>query len=126
MSQIRPSGNVRQKQPRIHNERHLKAIRQCNCLVCGKYQPSEAAHIRYGDMSHGKFATGMQEKPDDKWTLPLCSDCHREQHSMNEQKFWKLKGIDPLEMAAKLFRENDEVTQMQDMVSDGFIMRVMR
>lgn len=133
MSQIKPMGTLRQKQPRIHNEAHLKAIRQCNCLVCGKFQPSEAAHIRYGDTSYGKFATGMGQKPDDKWTVPLCADCHRNgsekrkaQHQMNERKFWEQEGIDPLEVAIELFACDNHVTRMQDMVSDNFIMRVMR
>uniref|UniRef100_A0A2A4YRR0 Uncharacterized protein n=1 Tax=OCS116 cluster bacterium TaxID=2030921 RepID=A0A2A4YRR0_9PROT len=51
--------------------------------------------------------TGMQEKPHDKWTVPLCAWCHREgpnaQHKMNECKFWKERNIDPVETAGPCF-----------------------
>ena len=133
MSQIKSTSEPRQKQPRIHNEAHLKAIRQCNCLVCGTSSPSEAAHIRYSAMRYGKFHTGMGQKPDDKWTVPLCARCHRvgdetitAQHQMSERKFWKGHGVDPIEIAAELYACGYHVTRMQDIVSDNFIMRVMR
>lgn len=133
MSQIKPMTDVRQKQPRKKNENHLKAIRQCNCLVCGASYPSEAAHIRYSSMRYGKFHTGMGQKPDDKWTVPLCARCHRigdkkitAQHQMSERKFWKAHGINPIEIAAELYACDSHVTRMQDMVTDNFIMRVMR
>jgi hypothetical protein len=44
----------------------------------------------------------MQEKPSDKWTVPLCGRHHREQHTMNEMEFWKKYQIDPFMLAMKL------------------------
>lgn len=122
MSQIKPMGKLRQKNPRQRDEHHLKAIRQCDCIVCGHYQPSEAAHIRFGNMRYGKFATGMQEKPSDMWVLPLCASCHRHgpdaQHSMNEEKYWEGHNIDPLDAAHQLYRCNCHVSKMRAIVNE--------
>lgn len=49
----------------------LKAIRKMICCSCGADAPSQAAHSNFG--IHGK-AKGM--KADDRYTLPLCHDCH--------------------------------------------------
>jgi len=52
---------------------------------------------------HGKEWTGMQEKPSDRWSLPLCNTHHREQHAFgNELKWWASKGIDPFLLAISL------------------------
>ena len=63
----------------------------------------EAAHVRYPDPVYGKRSTGMQEKPSDQWTVPLSPEMHRSQHEHDELKWWKSKGIDPLEIASKLY-----------------------
>jgi len=52
----------------------------------------------------------MQEKPDDRWSVPLCGPlsngifvsrgCHAEQHGMNEMIFWRIAGLDPFIIAA--------------------------
>lgn len=47
----------------------------------------------------------MAEKPSDKWCLPVCRDHHAEQHSMNEQEFWRKYRILPLALAMKLYSE---------------------
>jgi hypothetical protein len=45
----------------------------------------------------------MAEKPDDKWTTPLCRKHHDEQHaSGNELFWWASKGIDPFGLALAL------------------------
>lgn len=122
MSQIKPTGTLRQKLPRQRDEHHLKAVRQCDCLTCGSPAPNEAAHIRYGNMRLGKFHTGMQEKPSDMWTLPLCATCHRTgqsaQHSMNERAFWKMHNIDPLDVAMRLFACNTDAAAMNSIVNE--------
>ncbi|MDG9793659.1 hypothetical protein N5D24_24725, partial [Brucella anthropi] len=41
-------------------------------------------------------------KPDDRWTVPLSPEMHREQHSMNEQDFWQRYKIDPCQVAMAL------------------------
>lgn len=90
------------KRPREHDEAHLKFIRTLPCVVTGA-RNVEAAHIRYGDISYHKPTTGMGEKPHDKWTVPLSPAEHRKQHSMSEQAYWAEVGINPLDLAIKLW-----------------------
>ena len=94
--------NLRQRQPRQRDERHLDYIRSLPCAICKDDTSTEAAHIRTASLAHGKNATGMQEKSSDKWALPLCNRHHREQHTMNEMAFWKKYGIDPFMLALSL------------------------
>ena len=67
----------------------------------------EAAHLRYADARYSKLDTGRGRKPDDKWAVPLCADCHREgpeaQHNSNERAWWEKIGIDPLLVALLLW-----------------------
>lgn len=93
--------NLRQRQPRERDNKHLDFIRSLPCCICGGID-TEAAHIRTASLAHGKKHTGMAEKPSDKWTLPLCNKHHREQHETNELAFWKGYGIDPFMLAITL------------------------
>ena len=54
------------------DSKRLKAIRKMICCACGADAPSQAAHSNFG--IHGK---GKGIKADDKYTIPLCHDCHR-------------------------------------------------
>lgn len=90
--------------PRVHNNGHLDFIRGLPCLICGNDIETQAAHIRYGDRSAGKRQTGMGEKPDDSFTIPLCGNCHRNQHRMNEMAFWVTHKIDPIRVALALWK----------------------
>jgi len=94
---------LRQRQPRERDEKHLDFIRSLPCCICGGID-TEAAHIRAGSIENGKIYTGLQEKPSDKWSLPLCNSHHREQHSMNELAFWSSYQIDPFLLAISLKR----------------------
>ena len=89
------------KRPRKADNAHLAFIRTLPCLITGK-RPVEAAHIRYADPVYGKREVGGAEKPDDRWTVPLCPEKHREQHDMNERAFWLIHKIDPLRVALAL------------------------
>lgn len=100
---------MRIKHPRSHEMAHLRYIRQLPCVVCLNDIQTEAAHIRFGDMRAGKRYTGMGEKPDDKWTLPLCNAHHAEQHRVGEDHFWRKHGIDPLRTAAFLHMHTGDV-----------------
>ena len=91
-----------QKRPRKHDETHLKWIRTLPCIITGAYGV-EAAHIRYAAPQYGKNETGMGEKPDDRWTIPLAPEMHREQHAMNERAFWLKHGIDPCRVSLALY-----------------------
>lgn len=95
-------GRVRQRQPRIKNEKHLAFIRTLPCLICGS-PGCDAAHIRFACEKAGKRAVGIGEKPDDRWTVPLCRHHHTQQHSKNEKIFWDEKGIDPIYKALILW-----------------------
>lgn len=92
-----------QKRPRRENGKHLAWIRTLPCVITGQYGV-EAAHIRYAAPEYGKRDTGKAEKPDDDWVIPLAPELHREQHSMNEVKFWTKYGIDPCRVALALSR----------------------
>ena len=100
----------RKKRPRQRAEDHLRFIRGLPCLITGK-RPVEACHIRYADPKNGKREVGGGEKPDDKYTVPLCPEKHREQHDMNERDFWEAHGIDPVVVAQALWANSgdDEV-----------------
>lgn len=98
---------AKRRSPRRRAEAHLAFIRTLPCVVCGKCGETEAAHVRYGDRMAGKRPTGMQEKPDDRFTVPLCAQHHRlqsdAQHNSNERQWWARIGIDPLILALALF-----------------------
>lgn len=93
-------GNFRR--PRIKDERHLRVIRRLPCVVSGQ-QPCECCHIRFADRRFNKRETGLGERPDDMWVLPMIRDCHIDQHSGNEQEFWKSKDIDATALAKVLY-----------------------
>lgn len=88
--------SLRQRQPRKQDVKHLQFIRELPCLVCGDPHSTEAAHVRYGWRKAAKRDVGKAEKPDDRWALPLCGRCHREQHAGGEQMFWHARNIDPI------------------------------
>jgi hypothetical protein len=108
---------MRLKHPRIHDEKHLEFIRQLPCVSCGNDTSTEAAHLRAGDLRYGKKAAGMQEKPSDRWTLPLCSGCHRQQHQGNELEFWTNAGIDPFVLSMTLHNITGDHELAQEVIS---------
>lgn len=55
------------------DSKRLKAIRKMICCECGADAPSQAAHSNFG--VHGK---GKGIKADDKYTIPLCVNCHQD------------------------------------------------
>jgi hypothetical protein len=93
------------KQPREQSGDHLAFIRGLPCLVTGRTDGVEAAHIRYGDILFGKRETGKGEKPSDCWVVPLHRDRHRDQHLHGDERdWWRRLGIDPLQVALALHR----------------------
>jgi hypothetical protein len=100
---------LRQRHPRMVDGGFLAWLRKRRCAFCGKHPPTQAAHIRMAHLEIGKRETGKQEKPDDKWALPLCQWCHLDgpesQHKIGEEKFWGLAEINPFELAQKLYVE---------------------
>lgn len=96
--------NIAFRKPRVEDHKHLDFIRGLPCLCCGDNVHTEAAHIRMASMRAAKRPTGMGEKPDDCWTVPLCGNHHREQHGINERVFWLNHDIDPIFVALALKR----------------------
>jgi hypothetical protein len=86
------------------SKKHLDFIRGLSCIICGDNTSVQAAHIRYSDASVGKVNSGLGKKPDDRYTIPLCGDCHTLQHTEGEQRFWRDHGINPLGVADRLYR----------------------
>jgi hypothetical protein len=107
------------KQPRQHVESHLRFIRSLPCLVTGA-RDVEAAHIRYGNMRWGKHSTGMGEKPDDQWVVPLSTKMHREQHDFgDEELWWRQKGIDPVLIAMALWRATGDEQACESIIREA-------
>lgn len=95
---------LRQKRPVTRDPKHLAFIRTLPCCICGNNIQTEAAHIRMGSTRYNKAPCGMQERDDD-WTVPLCHLHHAEQHTMGEEKFWEMVGIDLFALAISLRRK---------------------
>jgi hypothetical protein len=92
------------KRPRQKDDRHLSFIRLLPCTICGDNTTVEAAHIRYPDPRAAKRQTGKGERPDDKWTIPMCGNHHRLQHEFgDEEMFWRGVGCDPIFIALALY-----------------------
>ncbi len=91
------------RRPRKHDEAHLRFIRQLPCAICLDNTSTEAAHIRYTELKVGRINPGMQQKPHDWFTVPLCGEHHREQHSQNERAWWRGYEIDPNTLALALY-----------------------
>lgn len=94
------------KRPRKESVDHLKWIRSLPCIITGKRGLVAAAHVRYGDPAYGKRETGLGEKPDDRWSVPLSHHLHTgdlaTQHANGEREWWAGHKIDPLSVALAL------------------------
>lgn len=110
---IKPRSDLGPRRPRIQDRSHLAFIRQLPCVACFIEGRTEAAHIRFGDPEWDKRETGMAEKPDDKWSAPLCNLCHRDgqdaQHKSGERDWWAARSIDPLKLATELYAVSGDI-----------------
>jgi len=89
-----------QRQPREHDEGHLRFIRREPCCICG-----DDVHV---EAHHPRFTAGFGEKAHDDLAVPLCGRHHRELHRMNEAEFWASYGINPHLLAVAYQRERQE------------------
>ena len=85
--------------------KHQAFIRALPCVACGKPAPSECAPVAGG--TEGRI--GLQ--PNDCYAVPLCGPasvwddcCHSRQHYFGRTRFWSEIGIEPLGLAARLWR----------------------
>lgn len=104
------------KSPREKDDVHLLSIRQCQCVACGGTDKVESAHVRMASGAHGK-RSGMGEKPDDKWTVPLCQRDHRRQHEIGELTFWHELRISPVQLAIELYAASPDIQVMRAIVA---------
>jgi hypothetical protein len=87
---------------RVRDKQHLRFVAAQPCLLCGA-APSDAHHIRYAQ------PRAMSRKVSDEFTVPLCRAHHNELHREgNEAAWWHDMGIDPLEVAKRLWEESNE------------------
>lgn len=117
---------VRFRQPRVKDEAYLNQIRKLPCVVCLQGERSQAAHIRSASRSHGKRHTGMGEKPDDRWTVPLCARHHvsgpdSQHHHGDELKWWMARGIDPFELASELYENKGNQIAMLHVITTTYL-----
>jgi hypothetical protein len=82
---------------------HQEFIRSLPCLACGKPAPSEFVPVL--------GAVGLGVSPNERYLVPLCgpatiwSDCcHSRLHYRGPRHFWSELGIDPLDLARRLWR----------------------
>lgn len=111
-----------QRQPRIKNDAHCGFIRELPCLVCGDATSTECAHVRFACLSVGKRQCGIAEKPDDKFTVPLCNRHHTAQHDYgDEQDWWNGHNIDPIRVALALYSVTGEYERGLQIVTANFV-----
>lgn len=109
----------RMRSERVHDDKHLALVRKCMCMVCGMDPAGEAAHVRISSAAHSKPNTGSR-KPDDKWTLPLCHECHMRQHSEGELTFWYRIGLSAVHWCQELFRVTGDLDAMRATVMRSY------
>ena len=84
---------------RIRDRKHVRAVAQQPCLVCGR-QPSDPHHLRFAQ------SRALSRKASDEFTVPLCRGHHREVHRCgDESAWWRCQGIDALRVARALWLE---------------------
>lgn len=108
---------------RREEAKHLAFVRSLPCACCGTRASIEAAHVRFGAPSYGKTTTPMAQKPDDRWTVPLCTKHHREgpeaQHGTNERAWWSAQRLDPLALAQALHACSGDVELGEHVVAEA-------
>lgn len=78
-----PRKQKERKDPRWRSPAHRAFVRSFHCAMCGVDAPIECAHVRIAGNG------GMGFKPADWDTVPLCRDCHADQHTRGERTFWR-------------------------------------
>lgn len=95
-------------EPKRHrNKEHLRFVAREPCLVCGR-TPSDPHHLRFAQ------AQALGRKVSDEFVVPLCRSHHRALHRVgNELGWWKTAGIEPLEVARKLWAQTQLIEQVE-------------
>jgi hypothetical protein len=84
---------------RYRNREHLRSVAKQTCLICGR-KPSDPHHLRYLQ------PRALGRKASDEFAVPLCRVHHRAVHrARDEQAWWQATGIDPIQVARKLWND---------------------
>lgn len=95
--------NLRQRMPRVEDEKHRRFVAGLACVICGR-EDVQAAHVNFADLSIAKPYRGHGEKSDDCFVVPLCVEHHADQHAYgNERLWWEIYGRDPVKIALRLY-----------------------
>lgn len=107
-----------ERDPRQVESAYKGFIARLPCVACFRAgvinkKKVVVAHVRMPIFDAGWRETGMQEKPNDRRTVPLCDDHHRDnspigQHQVGERLFWEQLGINPAELCAALSAAFDQ------------------
>jgi hypothetical protein len=105
---------MRQRKPRIRDQGYLAWLRTQRCACgCLRGPPCDAAHLRASSHKHDKPITGIGQKPDDKWALPLRRTCHMSQHAYGDEVgWWAHHGAhDPFALALRFYARYRRVSE---------------
>ena len=87
---------------------HQAFIRALPCVACGKPAPPECAHLG--------IDAGLGSPSGDWFLVPLCGPasvwqdcCHSRKHYLGTARFWTELGIDPLDLAFRLWRVSGDM-----------------
>jgi ERF superfamily len=84
---------------RYRNREHLRFVTRQPCLLCAR-KPSDAHHLRFVQ------PRALGRKSSDEFVVPLCRTHHRAVHRAGDElAWWKAAGIDPLQVARKLWKD---------------------
>jgi len=76
--------------------------------------------VRFGSQKAAKRHTGMAEKPDDAWALPLCGRHHRDQHLIGEGVFWGIHyGHRPIFLCLALWRVSGDIEAGEQIIREA-------
>jgi hypothetical protein len=100
------------KPVRERDRDHLRFVAAQPCLVCGRI-PSDPHHIKFAEQRT------MGRKVSDRFSVPICRLHHRELHRRgNERAWWQRQGINPLVIAADLWRRTHPVEPAVTILGD--------
>jgi len=90
------------------SEKHRRNVAALSCIVCGRFGPSQCAHIN--------FSKGMASKVSDALTFPACPSCHstHDQGGISRQERWKREWEYVDATRALLIRSNQWSSEVEE------------
>jgi ERF superfamily len=89
---------------RHRDKTHLRFVGLQPCLICGR-SPSDAHHLRFAQ------PRALGRKNSDEFTVPLCRMHHSQNHRVGDEvDWWRKSGIDPLQIANRLWSISRGIT----------------